>query len=178
MDTISPVLHWSVGLSLGLLWVTAAWSKLRDRGGLQQTLVSYQLLPPCLAPTLSRLLPCLEMLIGLGLLLPATRSIAALTTTALLLVYGLAMAINLLRGRFELECGCNPGTDQLISWSLVLRNVVLGAASLMLLLPFARRPLQLSDLISVPIITALLCAVYLTVMSLLIEREAGDRETD
>lgn len=178
MDTISPVLHWSVGLSLGLLWFSAAWSKLRDRGGLQQTLVAYQLLPPSLAPTLSRLLPCLEMLIGLGLLLPASRSIAALATTALLLVYGLAMAVNLRRGRFELECGCNPGTDQLISWSLVLRNVVLGATSLMLLLPFARRPLQLSDLIAVPIITALLCAAYLTATSILIEREASDREND
>jgi uncharacterized membrane protein YphA (DoxX/SURF4 family) len=178
LSSIDPACHWAISLSLALLWLAAAWSKLRDQRDFHRLLLSYQVLPAPLAAALSWLLPCLELLVAVTLLIPAGRNIPALTAAALLLVYGLAMALNLLRGRHDLECGCTPGSGQFISWGLVWRNVLLCAASLALLIPVSDRPLRLIDLPTVTAITVLLCAAYLTVTSIMMERDASDRESD
>ena len=178
MSAIDPACHWSICLSLALLWFSSARNKLREQRRFQQTLLSYQLLPAPLAAVLGWLLPCLELLIAVALLIPAGRDIPALAAAALLLVYGLAMGVNLLRGRHDLECGCSPGSDQFISWGLVLRNVLLGAATLALLLPLTDRPVRVIDLLAIPLLTLLLCASYITVTSIMLERAATDREND
>jgi len=51
----------------------------------------------------------------------------ALFAAGLLGLYALAMAINLFRGRNHIDCGCSGPSDrtQIISWSLVKRNLVL-----------------------------------------------------
>ena len=178
MSPIDPACHWAICLSLALLWLASAWSKLRDPRSFHQTLLDYQLLPAPLAAALGWLLPCLELLIAMALLIPAGRDGAALAASALLLVYGAAMALNLLRGRYDLECGCTPGSGQFISWGLVLRNILLGATSVALLIPVSDRPLRLLDLLTVTAVTGLLCASYITVTSIMMERTASDRESD
>lgn len=54
---------------------------------------------------------------------------------ALLLLFAAAMAINLARGRADIDCGCGQSfLKQTLSWSLVARNAALAA---MLLPSFA-----------------------------------------
>ncbi|MBJ6950286.1 hypothetical protein JG666_23760, partial [Vibrio cholerae] len=61
----------------------------------------------------------------------------------LLLVYSVAISINLLRGRKEISCGCGGvlGNHKL-SWMLVVRNLFIGAVSVILLM----YPLSLGSL--------------------------------
>ncbi|MGO4119283.1 MauE/DoxX family redox-associated membrane protein, partial [Rhizobium ruizarguesonis] len=49
-----------------------------------------------------------------------------LTAFTLLVVYSVAITINLVRGRNEISCGCGGvlGTHNL-SWKLVIRNIFL-----------------------------------------------------
>jgi hypothetical protein len=59
-----------------------------------------------------------------ALLHPAVLVATVYLTASLLLLFALAMAINLLRGRREISCGCDPrGRPQPIRWALVARNV-------------------------------------------------------
>lgn len=76
----------------------------------------------------ARLLPWIEIGLGMGLILGLARDLAALGAGVLLAGFGVAMAHSLSRGRRH-PCGC--GGDRrstLISWSLVTRNGVLVAA--------------------------------------------------
>jgi len=57
---------------------------------------------------------------------------AALATAALLIVFAVAMAINVMRGRTYIDCGCfRQGMKQPLSWLLVLRNIGLAAAAVL-----------------------------------------------
>jgi uncharacterized membrane protein YphA (DoxX/SURF4 family) len=76
----------------------------------------------------ARLLPWIEIGLGVGLILGLARDLAALGAGGLLAGFAVAMARSLSRGRRH-PCGC--GSDRrstLISWTLVSRNVVLVAA--------------------------------------------------
>jgi hypothetical protein len=78
-----------------------------------------------------------------ALVMPEVSFSAALASIALLAVFAAAMAINLLRGRSAIDCGCGQSfLAQTLSWTLVVRNGVLAA----LLLPslIAAGPVALS----------------------------------
>jgi hypothetical protein len=50
-----------------------------------------------------------------------------LSAAGLLLLFALAMGINLRRGRRHIDCGCfQNALKQTLSWALVMRNVVLA----------------------------------------------------
>ena len=66
-----------------------------------------------------------EACVVFGLMLPQTRAGAALLAGCLLLIYASAIAINLLRGRENMNCGCG-GSGQTISWLHVVRNILLA----------------------------------------------------
>jgi hypothetical protein len=72
--------------------------------------------------------------VSMALLNPATAAFAGLLAAALLLVYGLGMAISLQRGHAVLDCGCSWGEGSApVSLLLVLRNIVFAGMSLCLL---------------------------------------------
>ncbi|MGH8629603.1 MAG: MauE/DoxX family redox-associated membrane protein, partial [Burkholderiales bacterium] len=69
---------------------------------------------------------------------------------ALLLVYALAMGINLARGRRDIDCGCfKSALKQTISGWLIGRNLLLAAAAAALLLPLAGRTTGVLDYVTV-----------------------------
>lgn len=134
MDSVATLI---VRYALALLFGGAALHKLRDRRRFDGMVLAYRLAPSRLALRVARLLPLLELLVAGGLL-AAWRP--AFPAAALLLAgYGLAMAINLARGRREIDCGCGAMPQRLSLW-LVARNAVLAAAALSLLLPAGARP--------------------------------------
>lgn len=129
---MDPVATLIVRYVLALLFAGAALHKLRDRRRFDGIVLDYRLAPPRLALRVARLLPLFELLVA-GCLVAAWSP--AFPAAALLLAgYGLAIAINLARGRREIHCGCS-GLPQPLSLWLVARNAVLAAAALSLLLP-------------------------------------------
>jgi len=78
----------------------------------------------------------------------------------LMLVYAAAMALNLLRGRSQIDCGC--GADvHLLSWALVTRNGVLALAALIVSGPSVARELQWLDAVTLVGAALSLYAAYL-----------------
>lgn len=106
-----------------LLFVAAGFAKLRDRDGFAATAGAYRLLPAAAVPVVAAVLPPVELAVGVALLVPGL-AIAAVGGAALLALFALAAAINLVRGRRDLDCGC--GTGARIGWELVAGNLALA----------------------------------------------------
>ncbi|MEF9603853.1 methylamine utilization protein MauE, partial [Paracoccus sp. PXZ] len=69
--------------------------------------------------------------VAAGLVMTPLAAPAAITAAGLLLVFAAALAINVLRGRTQIDCGCfRNGLKQPVSWLLVLRNLVLTGLAL------------------------------------------------
>src|SRR5262245_21207677 len=124
---MDPAVDLALRVSLALLFATAAWHKLRAPRAFTATLAEYRLLPPALAPGAAVLVVVVELAIVVGLL--AVRRTGLAAAAVLLLVYAAAVAVNLLRGRDHIDCGCGPAARQPISGWLVGRNLVLAAVA-------------------------------------------------
>jgi uncharacterized membrane protein YphA (DoxX/SURF4 family) len=114
-------------LALGILFAAAALAKLRRRREFYAAVLAYQLLPPRRAMNMAVILPWAEAAIALGLV--AGFDLASWAAAGLLLMYALAMAVNLARGRRNIDCGCGDAPRELSIW-LVVRNIILAAAAL------------------------------------------------
>lgn len=115
---------------LGLLLLGAGALKLAEGRARRLQLVSgYGLLPRPAAVLTAALLPWVEIATGAALWLGTPRESAALAT-ALFAVFGGAVAVNLLRGRTDIDCGCfgSRGAHGL-SWWIVVRNAGLAVAA-------------------------------------------------
>ncbi len=109
-----------------LVFLTGAWSKLRARETFEGVVYNYRLLPGFAVAPVSYLLPLTELASGLGLAFAVTRPYAAIGAVLLLAVFNIAIAINLLRGRREIDCGCFSAVlKQRLSGSLIVRNLAL-----------------------------------------------------
>lgn len=169
-----PVIAWILALGLAILFGSAARHKIADRTLFRSVLAEYRLLPARAIPIAAVLLPVFEVGIAALLLASASRAAGAMLAAMLLCVYGLAIAINLVRGRTHVDCGCG-GYDrrERISWALVGRNAALACASVALLLPVSQRGMVAMDGVSV---AATLGAVTLLWSAMAhLRRHAGDR---
>jgi len=148
---LDPALVLVAALVLAAIFGPAGLAKLVARDAFAGVVDNYRLLPAQFVTPTALVLPCVEIAVSVGLLFPATRPGAALVATALLLLFAAAMAINLLRGRRDIDCGCAIGRlRERICWPLVARNLLLvfGAVLLAAGRP-TDRPLQWLDLVSV-----------------------------
>jgi len=147
---IDPVIELSLRLALVLLFIVAAWHKVSDRFRFGATLRAYQLLPPWLLAPFAWLLPMAEASIALGLVVSSTRNAAAFGAGALLFVYAGAIAVNLARGRREIDCGCFASSARvpLSNW-LVARNAILIVAVCVLVMPVRPRALVWVDALTI-----------------------------
>lgn len=137
---IDPVIHYLLVCLLALVFVQGGAAKLTARDEFQGVVTSYRLLPSVMVPAFAALLPLAELAAGIGVVLPATRLPGAALACALLMMFALAMAINLARGRTEIDCGCfKSGFRQTISGWLVGRNLLLSGGAALLWLPVGAR---------------------------------------
>jgi uncharacterized membrane protein YphA (DoxX/SURF4 family) len=151
---MDPAVTWLIRLALALLFAVSAWHKLRDLHAFRATLANYRLLPPGLSALLAPGLAICELAIAALLLIPAARidgaAIAPIGALVLLALYSGALAINLARGRRDLDCGClGPAHRQPVSPGLLLRNALLATGAALLLLPVAARNLSWIDALTV-----------------------------
>jgi hypothetical protein len=160
---IDPVFTKLVSFLLGLLLAASAWHKWAAFDRFVAIVRDYRLLPDHLARPAAGMVVVAETALALGWLSGAMASLTAMLTACMFSVYGAAIAVNLLRGRVHISCGCGLGEaangGQLLSWTLVLRNAVLAGLALLPLFPLAPRPLHPVDWATLA--TSLLAAVLL-----------------
>ncbi|MBT2187284.1 methylamine utilization protein MauE [Sphingobium sp. H33] len=160
MATALSVTGLAASIGIGLIFTTAGIVKLRHRRLLPGVIANYRLLPDALVSPAATLLPLAEILIGAALI-AGLRPVPALLGIALLGLFALAMAINILRGRSHISCGCGrPELSQSLSWTLVLRNLLFGAA-LLLRLP------ELATLAGIDLVTAVAAGLSLALLAAL-----------
>jgi len=117
---------------IALVFLRAAWHKLRDLEAFTDLVANYRIVPARAVFTASHGLFAAEISVVPGILVPQLQSIGSGLAMALLLAYAAAIASNLIQGRRELHCGCGS-SRQRIGWPLVVRNLALaGIAALAL----------------------------------------------
>jgi hypothetical protein len=158
--TLDPVLDVALRAGLAALLASAALAKLRDPGGFAAAVAGYRLLPERLAGAAAVGFVAAELALAAGLWLAPLREVAGLGTAALFALYGAAIAVNLARGRRDIDCGCGgPLGRQALSEGLVARNALLAAVALASALPVAPRAWTWLD--GVTALAALLTAALL-----------------
>lgn len=114
---------------LGLVFLRALLHKVGDYTGFVDTLRNYRMLPEAALPLVAPVVVATEAVAAAGLVMPSTRAAAAGLAAVQLLVYALAIAVNLARGRTSIDCGCGGG-GQGISPLHVVRNGLLAMFAL------------------------------------------------
>lgn len=146
---IDPLVIRLIAVALGVLLLGAAWHKLVPATAFEAILANYRLLPASLCKVAARLVPGVEALLGLGWLTGFAMPVVASLTAGLFAVYGVAIAVNLLRGHVDIDCGCGLGgkspAGRGLSWLLVARNGLLVMAALLPLAAAAPRNLGAVD---------------------------------
>jgi hypothetical protein len=165
---VDPVLARTFGAVISVVFLNAAWQKLRDLDGFEAALANYAILPEATVPLAARLLPTLEACAAIALLLEWSRGVGAVSVLGLLTVMTAAVVTNLLRGRREIDCGCG-GADshQPLSWGLVGRNALLALTVMIGAQNGMMRELYWMDYLTVACGTVALFGVYVSVNQLL-----------
>ena len=150
MEMLDPVWVWIARLTLALLFAAAGLSKLWHPAAYRAAIAAYALLPaPAIAP--AAVLLAVAEIAGAALLLWPTGAVAgACLLGTLLLLFSMAIAINLRRGRTDIDCGCwmfgtNADTRDSIGPGTLVRNAVLGALILVAIVPTTGRALSVLD---------------------------------
>jgi len=153
---------------MSLLFGVAAIHKLRSPTLFRAAMAEYQMLPPGLLTPVSGILIMVELLAAVLILIPAMGLAGAAMMITLLVVYSIGIGINLLRGRRDIDCGCNgPRSKQVLSWWLVIRNLVFVALIVLAAGPIAARELIWLDVISVLFGVLTASILYLSLNQLL-----------
>ena len=143
---VDPIVAWVLRASLALLFSFSAWHKLRDVTGFRETLREYRVLPDVFVSSAAGVIVATEALTSLALWMPGAGLAGAAMAASLLGVYSASIAVNLIRGRRSIDCGClGPAADQSISPALLGRNAILVAGALGAMLPVGHRSLHWVD---------------------------------
>jgi hypothetical protein len=164
---IDPAIGALLAGALALLFMSAAFNKLRSLQRFAEAFRAYRLLPEAVA-RLSWLVPALELMAGVGLLARRSRAGASAAGAVLLLAYAAAIAINLWRGRRDLACGCGgPHERRPIAAWMLWRNLLLAGLLGALLLPWINRPMAAADAITIGAGIAVAALLYMSLDRLL-----------
>jgi len=180
---LDPQIFRCIALAFGLLFILASAHKLGDRARFGSILAEYRVLPAALVPASALLVSVLELVIGcfwIGSVFTLQIVSAIPVASSLLLsVYGLAIAVNLARGRTHIDCGCSFSSNradsdagQPLSNGLVVRNLVLAAVALVPLLATSARELTVMDHGLLVLTTLVLVLFYAAFNQLLANRGA------
>jgi hypothetical protein len=165
---LDPVPQLVVRDGLSVLFAWAALHKLRDVAQFRAALEGYDLVPASWSVPFGAGLIGLEVGVAAGLWAPRVAPLAAVAAAGLLLLYAIAMGVNLARGRRAIDCGCTGSAHRRpIGWALVVRNGVLAGAALAAAYPAAPRSLGWMDVVTVAAAAVSLVFLYAAVDGLL-----------
>jgi len=165
---MDPVVDVVVRSALTLLFAAAAVHKLRDRARFRATLAAYRLGPERLAGFASGAVVVAELAVAAGLVSSRARTPALAGAGLLLLAYAAAIAVNLWRGRRDIDCGClGAAGRETLTWWLVGRNLVLVGVALTARVAVEPRPLVWVDAVTTGGIVAVAALGWLALDGLL-----------
>lgn len=148
---IDPVLATGMQAGTAIVVMLGAFVKWRRLAAFRRTLVDYRLLPEVLTAPVAFAIPAVETLGAAALLFPATRTLGAAVLVALLLAFAAALALNIVRGHTDIDCGCSGfGAPQAsaprgIGWSHVARALLLAALVATAFIESSARPIVWFD---------------------------------
>ena len=124
------VLYMTAMGTLALVFAISVSHKLRDFARFRASLGAYGLVPASMLPLLAPVVIILELAAIVAIFLPVGPGVTL--AFSLLVIYTLALAVNLMRGNTSIDCGCGDAPTPISGW-LLLRN----GALLLLALPHA-----------------------------------------
>lgn len=161
---IDPVFSGIARGVVAVLLLAAAVYKLRDRAAFRRSVRDYDLVADVLVRPLAWAIPLAESVAAAAVVFEPTRVAGATLAGVLLAVFTLAIAVNLARGRRDIDCGCfGPAQGQPLSGWLVPRNLVLIVLTAIAALPPASRALNPLDYVTLG--AGVVVAVLLFVVS-------------
>jgi uncharacterized membrane protein YphA (DoxX/SURF4 family) len=113
---------------LGAIFLQAGVQKLRHYAEWQGVVGNYRMMPPRLAPAFAGTVLVVELVLAVVLWFGRVpvASGAAGGAAALLVLFSIAIGVNLARGRSNIDCGCfQSAMRQTLSTTLLVRNSVL-----------------------------------------------------
>ena len=115
---------------VALVLAAAALTKLFRRDRLIFLVYHYRIVPMPAARWIARVLPETELVLAALLLGRVSVTYASIAASGLFALFAGAIALNLLRGRSDIPCGCFGANDSSrIGWGHVARNAVLGSVA-------------------------------------------------
>jgi len=165
---MDPVPGNIIVICMAALFAGAVLHKLKAPAVFRAAMDEYQLIPAPLSSWVSGALMLAEVAAPVMVLVSVTRYAGLMLMASLLLVYALAISINLFRGRRDIDCGCGgPAIRQELSAGLVLRNLLLLILVLLAAEPSADRALNWLDLLAIVLGSAVASGLYLGANQLL-----------
>ncbi len=123
-----PWLAFAFRLYIGGVFVYASMAKISYPAEFANNIASYQLLPYWAVNVMAVFLPWFELCAGVLLILGVRLKAVALAASGMLVVFAVAIAINLLRDT-PMGCGCFTSSEEQISLYTLLRDLIwLGMA--------------------------------------------------
>jgi uncharacterized membrane protein len=161
MVAIDPTIDWTISAALALIFAASALIKFADLNEFRGAIENYRIVPEQISGLIAVAVPLAEIFGAIGLMFPATHRASAMLLSMLLVVFTASIAINLLRGRRHIDCGCfGPALRQRLSWWLPARNLAMIAMLATVILPVAIRPLSLLDFATILFAAATLAVLY------------------
>lgn len=160
---LDPVFDMLARVAFATLFAAAAVHKLRAPQTFAASLADYRVLPLGAVRPAAIAIPLIELAAAMGCLTSPKSLVGA---AALLLVYAAAIAVNLIRGRGHIDCGCHWGSQgsQPIEWALVVRNGLLaGGAAAIAVAPRAIRQIEAGDLVTIVFGTGVIAVAYASI---------------
>lgn len=135
---MDPTLHLAARLVIATVLLLAALHKLRDRATFHRALAAYGIVPEAALRVTANVLPLLEIALAGLLLVTQTAAIGAVAAVLLIVAYSTAIAVNLARGRREIDCGCGVSASHLSAALLARNSVLVCITSAILFAPTTR----------------------------------------
>jgi hypothetical protein len=158
---MDPVLDAMLRSALVLLFLSAAAHKLRAPATFRAQLTAYRLVPERATGAAAAAVVAGELATGFALVLPPLRASAGGAALGLLCAYSGAIALNLVRGRRHIDCGCSGAAlRQPLSPWLLARNALLAGSAGACLAPTGERALVWVDSVTVGGGVLVLAALY------------------
>jgi len=165
---MDPELQNAMALGLALIFAAAVVHKVQDFKNFIAILTEYRVTPVWSTFAVGVVLFISEAAAAVMILLSGLRQFGAFMIIGLLALYGVGMAVNLIRGRQEIDCGCSgPGAKQMISWWLIGRNAAMVIPAALCLFPVDYRELIKMDYLSIGGFAVIFLVAYQTANHLL-----------
>jgi uncharacterized membrane protein YphA (DoxX/SURF4 family) len=159
---VDPAIAELASFALAAIFAASGAMKLADLDLFESAVANYRLVPRVLEQPVAMLIPVFEFTCAAAVLVPVTRTAGAAGIFALLAIFSAAVAINLARGRVNIDCGCfGPALRQELSGWMLARNAALAALALAALMPAQARALVWLDWVTIALGAGAMVVLYL-----------------